>query len=142
MIKSIVIDINIIISALIDKEGPSRQVLRLCLQGGHYQPLMSNALFQEYEDVSSREHILELCPLSSSEIRAFLNAIYSISQWVPIYYLWRPTLSDAGDNFLIELAVAGGADYIITSNAKDLKSAELSFKQLKIITPEVFLRGH
>ena len=61
--------------------------------------------------------------------------------WVPIYYLWRPNLKDEGDNFLIELAVAGNAEIIVTNNVKDLGSAALSFENLQIYKPEELLRG-
>jgi predicted nucleic acid-binding protein len=50
-------------------------------------------------------------------------------------------LKDENDNFLIELAIAGNAGAIVTNNVKDLKGAELSFKNLKILTPEQLLRG-
>ena len=141
MAENIVIDTSVLVSALIGKEGPSREVLRQCLLG-HYNPLISNALFAEYEDVASREKTLELCPLEPQEIRDLLNALYSVCHWVPIYYLWRPNLKDEDDNFLIELAVAGNGKYIVTNNTRDLQSAELSFKDLKIVTPEAFLRGN
>jgi predicted nucleic acid-binding protein len=42
---------------------------------------------------------------------------------------------------LIDLAVAGNSNLIITNNIKDLTGAELTFENLKIQTPEVFLRG-
>ena len=141
MAENIVIDTSVLISALIGKEGPNREVLRQCLLG-HYKPLISNALFSEYEDVTARERTLELCPLKPREIRDLLNALYSVCQWVPIYYLWRPNLKDEDDNFLVELAVAGNGKYIVTNNTKDLRSAELSFKGLMIVTPEEFLRGN
>ena len=141
MTESIVIDTSVLVSALIGKEGPSREVLRQCLMG-HYKPLISNALFSEYEDVATREKTLELCPLEPQEIRDLLNALYSVCHWVPIYYLWRPNLKDEDDNFLVELAVAGNGKYIVTNNTRDLHSAELSFKDLKIVTPEAFLRGN
>lgn len=140
MTENIVIDTSVLISALIGKEGPSREVLRQCLLGD-YNPLISNALFSEYEDVAAREKTLELCPLEPQEIRDLLNALYGVCHWVPIYYLWRPNLKDEDDNFLIELAVAGNGKYIVTNNTRDLHSAELSFKDLKIVTPEAFLRG-
>ena len=140
MVNSIVIDTSILISALIGSQGPSREILRRCLQGT-YHPLLSNTLFLEYEDVSNREKILELCPLTNDEIRALLNAFYKTCQWVPIYYLWRPNLKDEGDNFLIELALAGNASHIISNNIKDLKNAELIFPDLQIKTPEQFLQG-
>ena len=141
MIENIVIDTSVLVSALVGKEGPNREVLRQCLMG-LYKPLISNALFSEYEEVVARENILELCPLKPEEIRDLLNALYHICRWVPIYYLWRPNLKDEDDNFLIELAVAGNAEYIVTNNTKYLHSGELSFKGLRILTPEEFLRGN
>ncbi|SHN93002.1 hypothetical protein BHECKSOX_1981 [Bathymodiolus heckerae thiotrophic gill symbiont] len=76
---------------------------------GIYNPLVSNTLFLEYEDVSKREKILELCPITNNEIRKLLNAFYKTCRWVPIYFLWRPNIKDEDDNFLIELALAGNA---------------------------------
>ncbi|TCS43205.1 putative toxin-antitoxin system toxin component, PIN family [Reinekea marinisedimentorum] len=139
MIK-VVIDTSVLISALIGKTGPARAVLRACLTG-KYNPLMSTALFLEYEDVSHREDIRELCPLSDDEINQLLAAFYAVCDWVPIHYLWRPNLKDEGDNFLIEAAVAGGARYIVTNNIKDLMGAELKFRDLHIVKPEQMLRS-
>ncbi len=140
MTDSIVIDTSVLISALIGPQGPSRKILRRCLQGTH-NPLVSNALFLEYEDVTKRAKILELCPLTNNEIKELLNAFYKTCRWVPIYYLWRPNIKDEGDNFLIELALAGNASCIITNNIRDLKNAELTFPDLQIETPEQFLQG-
>ncbi len=140
MSLTIVIDTSVMISALISQHGGSRAVLRQCLQGMH-KPLVSNALFAEYEDVSQRKMIRDVCPLSDREIRSLLNAFYCVCKWVPIYYLWRPNIPDEADNFLIELALAGNASHIITNNAKDLNQAELQFPALQITTPTEFLRG-
>lgn len=140
MKNTIIVDTSIVISALIGKEGPSREILQLCLQG-ELKPLISNTLFLEYEDVTKREKILKLCPLTPNEIRELLNAFYSVCKWVQIYYLWRPNLKDEADNFLIELALAGNALKIITNNIRDLENAELNFPNLEVLTPETFLRG-
>ena len=137
--KRIVVDTSVIISALIGKKGSNREILRRCLQG-NYKPLMSNTLFLEYEDVSARPRIKKLCPLDKKDIRELLNAFYSICEWVPIYYLWRPNLKDEGDNFLIELAIAGNAEIIVTNNVKDLNNAELVFDSLRVCKPEQILR--
>ncbi len=139
--NKIVVDTCVVISGLIGESGASREVLRQCLKG-HYQPLMSNALFLEYEDVSARPRVQKLCPLTPQEINELLAAFYRVCQWVPIYYLWRPNLIDEGDNFLVELAVAGNAHAIVTNNIKDLKNAELSFENLLILKPEQLLRGN
>ena len=140
MTNTVVIDTSVLISALIGTKGPNREVIRGCLNGT-YNPLISNALFQEYEDVTKRENILELCPLTEAEITELLNALYSVCQWVQIYYLWRPNLPDEDDNFLVELAVAGNATCIVTNNVKHIKASELSFPDLHVLTPEELLRG-
>ncbi len=136
----IVVDTSVLISALLGPSGPAREVIRQCLQG-YYKPLISNALFQEYEDVSSRPHIREQCLLTQVELRELLNAYYSVCEWVPIYYLWRPNLPDENDNFLIELAVAGNAYCVVTNNVRDLQRSELTFSGLHIMTPNQLLRG-
>ena len=140
MIKTIVIDTSVIISALIGKKGPGREVLRKSLLG-EYNLLISNALFLEYEDVSKRKKVRDVCPLTGKEITELLAAIYSVCNWVPIYYLWRPNIADESDNFLIELALAGNATHIVTNNISDLKNVELKFPDLKIVTPVKLLRG-
>jgi putative PIN family toxin of toxin-antitoxin system len=140
MNATIVVDTSVIISALIGKAGPSREVLRRCLLG-QYVPLISNSLFYEYEDVSMRSHILELCPLTQDEIRVLLNAYYSSCSWVSVYFLWRPNIPGEGDNFLVELALAGNAAHIVTNNIKDFHSCELVFDSLSVITPERLIRG-
>ena len=139
MSKTIVVDKSIIASALIGKRGPSREVLRKCLLD-EYEPLISNALFNEIEDVISRERIIKACPLPKKDIRELVNAFYGVCRWVPVYFLWRPNLSDEGDNFLIELAIAGNAEAIVTNNIKDLEGSELFFEGLKILKPEHMLK--
>jgi len=135
----VVIDTSVFISALIGSKGPSRELIRLCLQG-KYQPLMGNALFIEYESVIWRDEIIKKCPLVMEEILALLAAFISVSQWIDIYYLWRPNLKDEADNHLIELAIAGNAQIIATNNVKDFQNAELFFPHLSILKPEQIIR--
>jgi len=140
MAITIVIDTSVIISALLGRRGASREILRKTLLG-EYNPLISNALFQEYEDVSNRKKLFHDCALSKKEIAELLKALYSVCRWVPIYYLWRPNITDEGDNFLIELALAGNATHIVTNNIRDFRNAELKFPGLRILTPGELLRG-
>jgi putative PIN family toxin of toxin-antitoxin system len=136
----IVIDTNILLGALFKRrENMLRKIIRYCLEG-LIEPLVGNALFLEYEDVLARKNLISKCQLSKTEIDELFDAFLSCCEWVKIYYKWRPNLKDEGDNHLIELAVAGGAEYIITRNIKDLTSGELNFHQLKIITPNNFIK--
>jgi len=134
----IVIDTSVWISALITKDSKARELLRLVFQA-KLSPQMSEALFREYEDVMKRKKIQESIPLTLLEQNELFEAYLSSCRWNEIYYLWRPNLKDENDNFVVELAVASGAEAIITCNVKDFKSAELIFKH-KIITPEDFIK--
>lgn len=140
MTIKIVVDTSVFVSAIIGKRGPSRELIRRCLKR-EYQPLMGNSLFCEYESLINRSNIIERCPLTPSEIRTLLASFMSVSQWVSIYYLWRPNLKDEGDNYLIELALAGNAKYLVTNNIKDFKNPQLLFPQLSIVKPEQLIRS-
>ena len=84
---------------------------------------------------------MKLCPLSPKDRRALLESFLSVCEWVKVYYLWRPNLPDEGDNHLIELAVAGGAETIITQNTRDIRGGQLRFDSLKILTPKQFIQS-
>ncbi|MDJ1168703.1 putative toxin-antitoxin system toxin component, PIN family [Roseofilum sp. BLCC_M154] len=135
MSSKLVIDTNIFVSALISPTGASRALLRACLQG-KYQPLIGTALFLEYESILSRSEVMARCPLPRTDVETLLAAFMSVSQWVQIYYLWRPNLTDEADNHLIELAIAGNAEAIVTQNIRDFQRAELLFPQISVLTPE------
>jgi putative PIN family toxin of toxin-antitoxin system len=137
---NIVIDTSVFISALIGQTGASREVIRRCLKR-EYTPLMGTTLFCEYESVMNRTDVMNRCPLTTAEVTSLLSALMSVSEWVTIYYLWRPNLKDEGDNHLIELAVAGNAAIIVTNNIKDFKNTNLLFPNLSIIKPEEIIRS-
>lgn len=128
----VVVDTNVFVSALRSEGGASREVLRRALRGV-YQPLFSNALWLEYEDLLGRGIWSDTT--TAEERREVLAALAGIGRWVRIYYLWRPNLPDEADNHLIELAVAGGATAIITHNTRDLLGGQLCWKSLSILTP-------
>jgi predicted nucleic acid-binding protein len=89
----------------------------------------------------SRNDLMEQSPICSEERDTLYAAFLSVSEWIRVYYLWRPNLPDAGDDHLIELAVAGGAGAIVTNNLSDLRGGELRFPYLKILTPNQFLKS-
>lgn len=134
----IVVDTNIILGACLGT-GAANAVIAACLEG-RLVPLMGNALFNEYEDVFGRKELFERCRLNARERNELLDIFYSCCQWTHVYYMWRPNLPDEADNHLVELAVAGGAEFVVTRNQRDLKHMELRFPQLCIVTPETLLK--
>ena len=133
------VDTNVLVSAILSPDGAAREVLRRCLTG-HARPLVSNALFLEYEDVLAREELFSAASITSTDRVAFLDAVLSVCEWVSINFLWRPNLPDESDNHLIELAVAGNAESIITGNTKDIAAGELVFDRIRIVTPANWLK--
>lgn len=133
-----VIDTNIFLSACLSS-GAANQVIATCL-AGKCTPLMGAALFTEYEDVLGRAELFERCRLAENERLELLDIFLSVCEWVRVYYTWRPNLPDEADNHLIELAVAGGADIIVTRNLRDVRGGELHFPHLRITPPEEFLK--
>lgn len=134
----VVLDTNILVSALLSGGGTPRRVIRLCLEGA-LTPLIGAALFAEYEDVLGRRDLFERSTLEPEEREAVFDALMSVSTWTPVYYLWRPNLPDVGDDHLVELAVAGGASWIVTANLRDLRRGELRFPNLLVGTAKDFL---
>lgn len=137
--RYLVLDTSVFVSALMSAEGASREVLRRCLLR-QYQPLMGNALYAEYESVLARDEIFKRCVLSADERERLFDALLSVCRWQRVYYLWRPNLRDEADNHLVELALAGGAEYIVTHNLHDFSAGELKFPGLRIAAPSAFLK--
>ncbi len=127
------IDTNVLLGACLSAGAPSR-VIAACLQG-RCKPLMGNALFHEYEDVIGRADLFERCPLNAEQRAELLDIFLAHCQWTRVYYAWRPNLPDEADNHLVELAVAGGADFIVTRNLRDVARMELRFPQLRVLSP-------
>ena len=100
---------------------------------GNLQPLFGNALWMEYQDLLSRPVWGDAT--TADDRRAVLAALAQRGRWVTVYYGWRPNLPDEGDNHLIELALAGGAQAIVTHNLKDLRGGELRLGNLRVLTP-------
>ena len=129
----IVVDTNVFIGACIGR-GPASQVIEACLTG-KLIPLMSNALYLEYEDVLERDGIFANARLSYNERHALFDIFLGKCIIRDIYFLLRPNLRDEGDNHLMELAFAGNANCVATFNTRDFLRSELKFRHIEILTP-------
>jgi putative PIN family toxin of toxin-antitoxin system len=136
MMRSVVIDTNVFVAGLCSADGASRVVLRAALTG-QIEPLFGNALWLEYQDVMGRP--IWGTVTTAEERLQVLAALAQRGRWVRVYYGWRPNLPDEGDNHLIELAIAGGAEAVVTHSLRDIGRGELRLGQLRLLTPAQFL---
>ncbi len=88
---------------------------------------------------SGSHGLFEDSRLTQRERSELLDIFLASCRWTRIYYGWRPNLHDEGDNQLVELAVAGGAEFIVTHNIRHLKHMELKFEGLALATPAQLL---
>ncbi len=131
----IVVDTNVLIAALRSRRGASYRLLGL-IGDGRWQMNLSVPLFLEYEDVAKRSDSGLI--LSGGEVDDILDFICTEANLREIFYLWRPVLPDPKDDFILELAVESGCDFIVTFNIRDFAGAEKF--GIEVITPQEFLR--
>lgn len=128
--ENIVIDTNVLLSALYSNKGASYKLLSI-IDSERFNVNISNTLIYEYEEILKLKSKLD-----EKYIDSILNYICSIGKKNSIFYLWRPKLKDTDDDFLLELAVASDS-IIVTLNGKDFKPA--SEFNVKVMTPKEFL---
>jgi putative PIN family toxin of toxin-antitoxin system len=129
--QNIVIDTNVLLSALYSNKGASYKLLSI-IDSDKFIVNISTTLIYEYEEILKQKSKLEF-----KYIDSILNYICKIGKKNKIFYLWRPKLKDVDDDFLLELAVKSDS-IIVTLNKKDFKPAKQF--NLKVITPKEFLK--
>lgn len=121
------------VAALRSDRGASRVLLVGALER-RYRLLMSVPLMLEYEAVLTREEHLEAAGVSNAGVQDLLDALASIIEPVRLAYLWRPTLPDPQDDMVLETAVNGGAELLVTLNRRHFETAASTFA-IRIASP-------
>lgn len=127
----VVLDTNVLISALLNSQGAPAQVFLLTLLDPDFQLCVSGDLYAEYEDVIRRSRFKR----TDSQIEATLRTIRERGFWV------KPTekvraCADPYDDIFLECAQAAAAHYVVTGN---LKHFPASWTGTRIVTPRHFL---
>jgi len=135
----IVIDTNIVLSALFSNRGASNKLLVWLFENKKKYNVVSNTLVTEFEDVLTREkNLKQFNNLEKEDVLAFIDDICLISYHQSIHFLWRPFLTDTNDDMVLEVAVNANVGAIITFNPKDFKGVKESFG-IDIFTPKEYL---
>lgn len=130
----IVLDTNVIFTGLKSRNGASFLLLSL-LPGKKFSIVISVPLIIEYESVLMRGKLP--ASISEKDIGDVIDFLCHIGSKQDIFFLWRPCLPEPSDDLVLEVAVAGDCDAIVTYNKKHFKNTERF--GLNVYDPKEFL---
>jgi putative PIN family toxin of toxin-antitoxin system len=128
-----VLDTSVVVAALRSDQGASRVLLVGALER-RYRLLVSMPLMLEYEAVMTRSEHLEAAGVSRGDVQEILDGVASVIEPVRLAYLWRPTLPDPQDDMVLETAMNGRADLLVTLNRRHFEPAASAFA-VKVVSP-------
>lgn len=113
-----VLDTDVIVSAMRSPTGASAALVLAALEG-RFDLIANVPLVVEYEATCSIEEHQLAAGLSEQQVRLYLDGLAALVEPVETHFLWRPRLRDPSDEMVLEAAVNGRADAIVTFNARD-----------------------
>ncbi len=131
-------DTAIMVAAIRSDAGASRRLLVAALEG-RLTLLASVPLMIEYQAVMTRPEHLKVAGLTSAEVEVLLDAFAQVAEPVRLAFLWRPALRDADDDMVLEAAVNGRADAIVTFNTRDFDGVSDKFG-VAVVSPAEAIR--
>ena len=134
----IVLDTSVLVAGFRSRRGASNLLLQKVAKGV-FRPLVSTALFLEYEEVLLRPEHRLATGMSEADVARALAALASACEPVDVHFRWRPQLGDPSDEMVLEAAVNGRAEVLVTHNIRDFVRAAERFK-LRVITPQQCLK--
>jgi putative PIN family toxin of toxin-antitoxin system len=138
MIRRVVVDTSVVVAGLRTRSGAGNAVLRL-IANRRLVALATPPLFLEYEDVLKRPEQRLAHGLALDAIDEFLAELAALVEPVEVHFLWRPQVRDPKDEMVLEAAINGQADALITYNVRDFTLAGERFA-IPILRPADLLR--
>ena len=134
----LVLDTSVVASAFRSPHGASRVLVR-AFDENLFIWLLSNALLTEYEAVLTRPEQRKVHGVSLAGIHEFLDNLVQRAVRVSFDRRLRPQLRDPNDELVLETAVNGVADAIVTHNLRDFGPATSRF-DIAVLTPGLLLK--
>jgi putative PIN family toxin of toxin-antitoxin system len=130
----VVLDTNVLVAAIRSRRGASFRLLTDELGSAAFEIAVSVPLVLEYEDAMLRRR----GPLGTNDVRDVIDYVCSVARHQNIFFLWRPLLRDPKDDMVAEVAVASGAEAIVTHNRRDFMGVERF--GVTVLSPGEFLK--
>lgn len=134
----LLLDRNVLVSSLSSRLGASFALPEAVVQR-RVDFVASATLWLEYESVLKRPEIAKMHRLSTADVDDFLNGLARLVMPVELHFAWRPQLRDPGDEMVLEAAVNGHVDALVTHNLADFEIAKTRFS-LDVWTPAKALK--
>jgi len=134
----VVLDTSVVVAALRSRSGAGNAVVRL-VANRRLVPLATPPLFLEYEDVLKRPEHRLVHGLTPGEVDEFLAELAALIEPVEVHFQWRPQSRDPNDEMVLEAAINGAADVLVTYNVADLAIAWERFG-IRVLSPPELLR--
>ncbi|CDX38617.1 conserved hypothetical protein [Mesorhizobium sp. ORS 3359] len=122
----LVLDTAVMVAAIRSDAGASRRLLVAALER-RFTLLASVPLVIEYQAVMTRPEHLKASGLPIDDVNVLLDAVAAVAEPVRLAFLWRPVARDQDDDMVLEAAVNGQADAIVTFNTRDFSEAAVRF---------------
>ena len=135
----LVLDTTVMVAAIRSDTGASRRLLMAALED-RLTLLASVPLMIEYQAVMTRPEHLTASRLSIEDVSVLLDAVASVAEPVRLAFLWRPAVRDPDDDMVLEAAVNGRADAIVTFNIRDFDQVAKHFGVAVILPREAVRR--
>lgn len=129
----LVLDTNVLVAAMRSPSGASAQLLLAALDA-RVAVLANTALFAEYEAVMTRPEHLAAANSTLTQVAAVLDDLAQVVRPVERDFSWRPQLSDADDEMVLEAAINGQATAIVTFETRTFAEAAARFG-IEVMTP-------
>jgi putative PIN family toxin of toxin-antitoxin system len=136
--RKIVVDTSVVVATLRTRWGAGNAVLRL-IASRRLTALATPSLFLEYEDVLKRAEQCMAHQLEPKELDEFLAQFAALIEPVEVHFFWRPQLKDANHEMVLEAAINGRADALVTYNVADFLAAGARFG-IPILRPPDLLK--
>jgi putative PIN family toxin of toxin-antitoxin system len=128
---NVVLDTNVLVAGLLTPHGPSGRVIDLLLNGD-LTPCFDDRVIAEYREVLARAK----SGFDPTQVEAVLDYIEGEGLHVVATPL-GVTLPDPDDSVFLEAAVAAGADWLITGNARHFPAE--SRQGIRVVDPRAFI---
>jgi putative PIN family toxin of toxin-antitoxin system len=138
MVLRVVLDTSVVVAGLRSRWGAANALLRL-VAIRRIRLLATPPLFLEYEEVLKRPEQRLTHKLTLKEIDELLAELAALIEPVEIHFQWRPQGRDPSDEMVLEAAVNGRADALVTYNIADFAAAGARFK-IAVLVPAEILR--